>query len=486
MKYWYKNIVALAIFNAALGVYSPSAIASTFTLYSGEGDGSVTLDVDVFGSLKSAIYDPLGELNSEEVVSQSGVAIQLSGADSRLFLDTAGTEITRTQTSATSASSSFSLDNLLNFDLDQTLTPLFANDTQAGSLLTQTYSITNTTHSSLDFELLRLFDGIPESSPSEDGGGRLFAQGQDILFQTNTPTGTPNDPTFIGITAQGGIIPVDNRYDIDNSRDLSNRITSGGDLTDTIRGDGVDGDHFIDADVTVDVALALNNVFSLGVGETVTYTTQTIFGLAPEREETEFLITAQLADSNIFGQTVTIQAVYTLGDTPDLDPDIGEGLYEVSSWDGVILDLEGNVLAELGLGAEDRVFVEVFNPQDNRGSTSTNRPCIIITTSDGRVFMLPDRFTFSILFDSFTNPDQVPNQGAGDLIVGLFAPLGEDSFEPINGIFDLGDNEPGSPSASVTDGSVVLLQPVPEPSILLGLAVVLCSLVSGKKIKSNQ
>lgn len=153
--------------------------------------------------------------------------------------------------------------------------------TQSGTVLTQTYVITNTSTAGgrLSFELLRYLDGDLQFNGSiSDGGGRLVASGAEILFETDSATGSSTSTTFIGITGEGGQVPATGRYEIDSFSGLRARIVNGTALDDLITGDGADADEFIDAGNGYDVTLALRNVFLLDVGQSATYVTRTIFG----------------------------------------------------------------------------------------------------------------------------------------------------------------------------------------------------------------
>ncbi len=445
MKLGNRAFTLVAI-SSVLCISGAPVIASTFSLSNGSGDGSVTLDLDTFGFINSAVYNPIGDLEAVNQISNSGLAIGF-GDDQRSFLNVVGEEISREQTSATSATSFFAVDGL-EFNLEQTLDSIFEEDSQTGSLFTQTYTITNTSHAAIDFDLLRFLDDVDEVGSSEDGGGRIFANNQDIVFRTDTATNSPEDPTFIGITAAGGTLPLEGRYDLDGSGDLLDRISSGEELTDTVRGDGIDGDHFIDSDMGSDTAIALNNLFSLDVGETITYTTQTIFGDAPESEETEFVLTATLEEPNVFGKPLTIVANYFLSQgTPDLDSATGSGLFEITYFEGQIFDTEGNFLADVGFGSTDRMFTEVFNPTFFSGSATVNPPWI---SSPGTL----EQLELNLLFESTTDPDIIPNQAPGNFDFGSV------------GVFIDGTEVD---TVAVGDASIVLAEQVPEPNATVGL-----------------
>jgi len=146
------------------------------------------------------------------------------------------------------------------------------------------YTITNPGSTTADFELVRYLDGdlfFDGSLGDQDGGGRLIIDGTEILFETDSATDGATNTNYVGITAEGGTEPVNNRYEIDSFSGLRTGIIAGTALDNTISGDG-DADDFIDPP-RYDVSMALRNTFSLGQGDTVVYVTKTIFGTgAPE------------------------------------------------------------------------------------------------------------------------------------------------------------------------------------------------------------
>ncbi|HEY9872093.1 MAG TPA: hypothetical protein V6D12_01585 [Candidatus Obscuribacterales bacterium] len=290
----FRKITTAAAVAATAGFSMTGTAAMAFTLSNGPGDGTVNVGVDGFGSFGSSVggagtedafYDPVGSQPPAPTSFESGLAIRLGNSGARTFLtsgDIGGSGNLQNPTvtgTSTSANSSFSFGGL-NFDLTQVLAPLF-NDggTQTGSTLTQTYAITNPTNTALDFELLRYIDGDLEFDGSLiDGGGRLVANGSDFLFEIDSATGSNDPTTLVGISSEGGTIPTTGRYEIDEFSDLRSRIISGTALDDTVTGDSPDADQFIDAGNGYDVTLALNNLFSLGAGQTTTYTNRTFLG----------------------------------------------------------------------------------------------------------------------------------------------------------------------------------------------------------------
>lgn len=292
MRPIYKSFVVAALAIAStINISTKSAQA--FTLDNTPGDGTLQVGVDGFGSFglavggagtTNAFYDPIGSQGLTETTFDSGVAIRFGDSGSRGFLTSgsiggSGGLVNPLVTgTATQANSSFNIGNL-QFNLTQSLESLFDEGNRTGTELTQTYTITNTSDTSVDFELLRYLDGDLRFDGSLiDGGGRVINNGLEILFETDSATGNNDPTTFIGITAEGGVIPATNRYEIDSFPGLRNRIINGDNLNNFINGDGPDGDQFIDTGNGFDVTLALNNLFALEAGESTTYTTRSFFG----------------------------------------------------------------------------------------------------------------------------------------------------------------------------------------------------------------
>lgn len=292
MKSIYKSF-AVATLAIASTISISTESAKAFTLSNTPGDGSVQVGVDGFGSFGLAVggtgttdafYDPIGIQGLTETTFDSGVAIRFGTSGTRSFLTSGSiggsgglTNPLLTGT-PTQANSSFNFNNL-QFNLTQGLESLFNAGSRTGTVLEQTYTITNTSTEQVDFELLRYLDGDLRFDGSLiDGGGRLVNNGLEILFETDSATGNNDPTTFVGITGEGGLIPTTNRYEINSFSELRSRIINGGSLNNVINGDSLDPDQFIDPGNGYDVTLALRNLFTLGAGETTTYTTRTFFG----------------------------------------------------------------------------------------------------------------------------------------------------------------------------------------------------------------
>ena len=275
-----------------VAAFASVASAAPYTLTNAPGDGSVTVGVDGYGAFGSsvgsdsanAVYDPVGSGAPAATTFQSGVAIRFGTSGGRSFLtsgDIGGTGGLANPTvtgTTTLGASSFTFGGL-SFALTQTLTPLLSGTTQTGSVLTQAYTITNPGLASSSFELIRYLDGdLLFDGSLVDGGGRLFLGGTEVLFETDSATGTATSTTFVGITGEGGTTPVADRFEIDSYSGLRSRIVAGTALDDIVTGDGADADQFIDAGNGYDVTLALRNLFTLVPGASDVYSTRTIFG----------------------------------------------------------------------------------------------------------------------------------------------------------------------------------------------------------------
>jgi len=235
------------------------------TLNTASGDGGLTVGVDAFGSFGSALggtgtsdanYDPLGAGLSAGTTYESGVAIRVGGIGGYTFLTSGSFGLTGTPGGAnpttinstpTSTESTFNFGGL-NFALTQTVTDLIANGVRKGSLLTQSYKITNPGNTRVDFELIRYVDGDLQFDGSiVDTGGRRVSGTEEILFENDSGDDPAAPTTFVGITGMGGSNALPGRYEIDRYTQLLDKITLGGALDDTVYGDGLDTDEFIDS-----------------------------------------------------------------------------------------------------------------------------------------------------------------------------------------------------------------------------------------------
>ena len=250
------------------------------------GDGGVRVGVDAFGEYGSAVfndgtsdafYDPIGIEAEAGTVYESLIAFRFIEEETRSFLSELGTNPVVAESTDTSVSSSFNIDNL-NFQLEQSVEDLISEGSRTGSILSQEYTITNNGAETLSFELLRYLDGDLDFDGSiSDTGGRRIRDDEEVLFETDGGENPVSSTTFVGITATGGDESSPGRFEIDEYSDLRDRIVQGIELDEQITGDSEDPDQFVDSGA-YDITLALRNGFTLEPGESTNYTTNTVFG----------------------------------------------------------------------------------------------------------------------------------------------------------------------------------------------------------------
>jgi hypothetical protein len=274
--------------------------ADTTTLTIGSGDASLSVLVDAYGAFGSAvspandaIYNPVGPLTAAGTVFESGIAFGTGGPRSFIAEGDIGgsgnlASIPFSSTTTTTAASSFTFGGL-NWQLSQAVSQLGPGGSPTGALLTQTYTITNNGATPVAFDVVRYLDGDLDFDFSiSDGGGTLNSGAAQTLFETDSGGTGADDVTFVGIRGIGGTINPANRWEIDSFSDLRSDILAGNSLINDIElADGAgadpdaDFDNFIDAAAPYDVTLAMRNEFSLGAGESATFSTLTFFGNQP-------------------------------------------------------------------------------------------------------------------------------------------------------------------------------------------------------------
>jgi hypothetical protein len=193
-------------------------------------------------------------------VGPTGARTQLAG----------GPTVTGTLTSGTSTFTS----NGMNFTLVQTVAPLFdTSSVRTGSVLTQTYTITNPTAATINFELVRynvtdMLGILPQI------GGRLPGP-PETVYERESVVAPAVSRIVVGLTGVGGTIPATNRFEVSQYSTLRSLVLAGTALSDTVVGDGnANGE----SDSAYDVGEAVRNTFSLAPGATDVYTTHTFFG----------------------------------------------------------------------------------------------------------------------------------------------------------------------------------------------------------------
>lgn len=353
------------------------------SLNTSAGDGSLRVNIDAYGSFGSlvegdtsdAFYDPVDEIDEAGTMFESGVAFRFAGGPSRTFLttgfigDSGGLNNPGfLQKSTTNADSIFTIDSL-NFSLNQTVQENVLETQRTGSTLIQTYTITNTGDQSVSFELVRYADGdLYFDDTLQDTGGRLFKNGQEILFETDSGENPETATTFVGITASGGNSLSPGRIEIDQYPGLRDRIIDGLQLDDTITGDGRDTNEFIET-APYDVTLALRNDFVLGPGESTQYITSTIFGSGLPKEVVPIPLPSP--ETEIIPVVIPDPESVSISRTPEISEPIACGLINGFEQDDrlfgtnnceTINGLEGNDIL-YGLSENDTVIGQAGNDQ---------------------------------------------------------------------------------------------------------------------------
>ena len=383
----------LGAFFASAGLLHLFAVSANgqFILSNGTGDGSLTVGVDGFGSFGSsvggetsnAIYDPIGSIGAAGTTFESGLF--LSGPPTWLTSGSIGgsasllnPEITG---DSTSANSSFT-QGALSFALEQEVVDSFDDSgNRVGTVLNQQYQITNAVDVPNSFTLTRYLDGdLLFDGSISDGGGVIERAGNFIAFETDTATGSAAASTFVGITSSVGLTSggADSRFEVAPFSGLRTQISQGDILGNTVAQD-LDFDGFIDT--AFDVTLAVSNFISLAANETVTYTTQTLFGnavppapgssealpLLPESNERPFVFNIEVEDPEeriwfdpevTFGYLYEVDGVNVTSLTLPSESTIAQiGQYQLELFNGVDFDLAalldpGETFDFAGLGVD--------------------------------------------------------------------------------------------------------------------------------------
>jgi hypothetical protein len=261
---------AAALLSAA---FLGGAAANAAVLTNGTGDGQVSINLNDNGYFGDGSYNPVGAAGASDAIYASTLYMGIAGGG---VADLGSVAATFVSGDARQRTSTFKVGSV-QFTLIQTLSDLISNGVQTGTMLTQSYSFTNTGNQALGLNFSRYLDGDLNFGPGgggNDGGGKLIAGGQTILFETDAATGKNDLSTFIGIYNEGGTALG---YDIDHYGALRPRVGTGQPYQNAIKGDG-NADGFIDAGAGYDVALAIGNGFSVGAGQQGIFTTRTIFG----------------------------------------------------------------------------------------------------------------------------------------------------------------------------------------------------------------
>ena len=281
----------------AISLAGISASEASTLLSTGTGDGSLTVEVDLFGNFgdplattfppdpTGAIYDPVGALEADATMVQSFTLFRdMNGTTSlnEVILGNAATLVSASSTEVVSEFSIGALDVRLIQSVISTADPSGA---LSSSALIQDYQITNTAADPAEFDLFRYADpDLLYDQLRADGGGALMSSGDTVLYVVDA-NAFQSLATFVGISATGGVANPDGAFEYAHADPnpvstlptlLDRLLVIGDDLNETIESD-LDGDGV--AGLAGDVKMALSRSFVLGSGETQTFTTTTLFGV---------------------------------------------------------------------------------------------------------------------------------------------------------------------------------------------------------------
>ena len=265
-----KTKIALLLATVSTAVWPVLASAATtaegsYVITNGSDDGDIAATLDPFGASNYVLYDPVGPIGARDPVYYSAAVINTGNGLSYLAGSSSAELISQTENQLVT---SFSV-GALGFTLTQTVQDTFEGTTRTGSILTQTYAITNTSDAASVFSMLRYFDGdlYFNDSTLADGGGVLQQNGQLVLFETDASGSANDNDTFVGITAAGG---TQAGYAVQQCCGIHTYP-----LPNTVDGD-TNGDNFVDT--AYDVTLQLQRDFNVAAGQTQYFTTTTLFG----------------------------------------------------------------------------------------------------------------------------------------------------------------------------------------------------------------
>jgi hypothetical protein len=303
--------------------------AQPYTLTTGAGNGDVSVGVDGYGAFgltpgpdsSDALWIPMGgPAVPLSTMATSGIALRIGAVGPRAFL-TSGTiggsgglpKVAVAGTASTGASNFLDPSGKLSFNLVQTVAPYFNGAVRAGAILTQTYTITNTTAAPITFELVRYMD----SQRLLYNAGQFFgtANAKEVLYSDENPI----NPLAVGITGIGGTPLAANRFEIKDypfpgpPAPVGVDITTGAAMNDTVAGG-----------LPYNVTQGLRSVFTVGPAASTVYTAEMIWCnnqaaifAAPPTPPTP-------APGVLYGVSTTTNQLFTINTAPTAG--IGAGL----------------------------------------------------------------------------------------------------------------------------------------------------------------
>jgi len=372
-----------ATLRALLEALEPRRLFATTTISSGSGEGSLSVEVDSYGTFGSsttagnAFYTPRFAGSAAGTTFESGIFFGPLGD----FLTESdfGAVLPGVSFSSTTPDTAVSQFNISRFGVQLTQTVETPNTLTDTTTLVQTYVLTNNTGAVQDFVIVRHIDGDLNFIGSFDNDfGGVSPDGR-FLFEFDTASDPTEAVAYIGITDGGDGTPAGYTLQpynyVDNIRN-ANGIPAG-DLNE------ISGDANLDqqTDNGYDVTLSQARQYLIEPGQSMTYVTRTVFGrgspvvlLSPG----EFNVNADLQEIRVnenagtvdvfidrvngVGGTVTIDyTVIPITATPDVDytPITGTLTFETGvAQQFITIPILDDSLAE----GDEQFFVSISNP----------------------------------------------------------------------------------------------------------------------------
>ena len=215
-----------------------------------------------------------------------------------------------TSTAAGGTSNSFSVTNngqTLNVTVTQELEDKSQGGVRTGGQLKQVYTFSNSSGTAVDLEFFRWFDIDLSGSGSiiDDGGGREVIGGEDWLFQTDVPVDANTATELVGITVQGGNELAAGQFEVSQYSALLSKLKAGGNLSNTVQGDGADVDQLVDLGAGSDIAVAKGKGLTVNAGSSASLTVYSIFGNYALNQVSVGSSAPDLADASDTGISIT-------------------------------------------------------------------------------------------------------------------------------------------------------------------------------------
>lgn len=386
-------------FDDAVAPTGMMPLGSSAVLSTGMGDFSLNVTVDGDGTPSNVTFDPFGTVDqtSNVVFAPEVFRIAIDGGALQT-LNSGGAALTGDGTGAVSTFTQAGL----TFTLTQQVEPFNNNLTNSqGSMLTQTYEVTNPGATQITFDISRTthyHTGFPGGF--NEGAGRFFDQGVEILAQTQNVSLPTTLGNTVAITSLTGVPLTSNRFEINVS---PNGFAPP--FNDTVF-DDPDGDGFTNSQGHV--GMGLRSQYIIPAGGTITHTQHLIVASA-NFQPPNIPPVASPDSATTFGSgAVTIDLVSNDTDSDGVPVFTSVNIVTQPA-NGTVVNL-GNGLVQYtpnaGFAGTDSF---TYNLMDDDGDVS-NTASVTVTVQAGDLA--------GDFLDGSQGQDTVIGSGGNDLIIG--------------------------------------------------------------------